>query len=232
MPLGKNSTDRTKRPEAEGSPRTPERLIRAALSLFAQDGIKGVSLRRIVAASGAANISALHYHFGNRWALVTATAAAVYQPLGAECLARLGALQGRAHGVREVREVLEALYLPAFELRMRDDAGRDAIRFVARLSWEFGAEGQILSGEGFKDSIDAALALLQPLLPDKDGDALRLHLIMTLTSVYHGLADLSYLWNVPFRPDGLLQPEQEALRLRLFFDYIEAGLRCMPQDRR
>jgi AcrR family transcriptional regulator len=51
---------------------TKESLILAAERLFGNHGVDGVSLRQIVAAAGAANNSAVQYHFGSKGGLVQA----------------------------------------------------------------------------------------------------------------------------------------------------------------
>jgi AcrR family transcriptional regulator len=49
-----------------------EQLVLVAERLFAQHGVKGVSLRQIGAAAGNANNSAVQYHFGSKHQLVQA----------------------------------------------------------------------------------------------------------------------------------------------------------------
>src|SRR5688572_24644917 len=110
---------------------TRERLLGNALRLFAEDGLKGVSLRRIVAESGAANPSALHYHVGNREDLIEQLAGQVFARLRAAALPRLQALAGKRH---TVRDVLEAMFLPVLELRESGADGLSAVQFLARLS--------------------------------------------------------------------------------------------------
>ena len=51
---------------------TRERLVLAAERLFAEDGIGAVSMRRINSAANQKNVSALHYHFGSRDAILEA----------------------------------------------------------------------------------------------------------------------------------------------------------------
>lgn len=206
--------------------KTRANLLQKALTLFAQDGLKGVSLRRIVSASGAANPSALHYHFGDRWALVTAIAAQVFGQLTQQSLQRLAALGERP---RSVRAVLEAVYMPLVMLREQEPGGRDAVRFMARLSWEFGREGQALSSNSLAPLANAALAQLEKLLPEKSPDAIRLHLAMSMTNVFHGLADFEYLEIAPFGPGGLLGAARKRQRLEAFFDFLEGGVRSLPR---
>lgn len=59
-------------PSADPRATTPTQLLDAAERLFAERGIDSVSIREIVRASGQANLSAAHYHFGSRDALVAA----------------------------------------------------------------------------------------------------------------------------------------------------------------
>jgi AcrR family transcriptional regulator len=51
---------------------TPTQLLDVAERLFAEKGIDNVSIREIVRTSGQSNLSAAHYHFGTREALIGA----------------------------------------------------------------------------------------------------------------------------------------------------------------
>jgi AcrR family transcriptional regulator len=201
---------------------TRERLLGNALRLFAGEGLKGVSLRRIVAESGAANPSALHYHVGNRDDLIEELADQVFARLRGTAIPRLEALAGKRHSVRDV---LEAMFLPVLELRESGADGLSAVQFLARLSWEFGPEGQALSAKGLAPIAETALVMLEQQLPRKDSEHLRLQLLMAMTNVFHGLADYNYVRIAPFGPRKLLAREHQLLRVKLFFDYIEGGIR-------
>lgn len=56
----------------ERSQETRKRLILAAEKLFGEEGIGAVSMRRINSEARQKNVSALHYHFGSREAIVRA----------------------------------------------------------------------------------------------------------------------------------------------------------------
>ncbi|MGQ3179211.1 MAG: TetR/AcrR family transcriptional regulator, partial [Blastomonas fulva] len=88
------TSPKEKRPPAlaASAAATRERLLLEAMRLFAREGMNAVSLRRIVAAAGAANLSALHYHFGNRESVVTEVARMLQRILEPRCRARLEAL--------------------------------------------------------------------------------------------------------------------------------------------
>lgn len=211
-------------PNAMASNATRQRLLSEALKLFARNGLNGgVSLRQIVQAAGAGNPSALHYHFGSRDALVTAIAHSLQEWLEPRCLARLQALDDAPSGTT-VRALLEALFGPVMDMIPEPGLGRDAIRFISRLGWDFGPEGQALSANLHRKSLDAAFVRLQPLLPELPEQTLKFRLILNMNNVYHGLANQSYLWQSPFGSlDVAALEHRDALR-EMFVDYLEAGL--------
>jgi AcrR family transcriptional regulator len=61
---------------------TRQRLLDAAVLLFAERGLRGASLREINEAAGQRNTNALHYHFGDRDGLIRALTARHTAALG------------------------------------------------------------------------------------------------------------------------------------------------------
>jgi AcrR family transcriptional regulator len=214
-----NETSAAVREEAGSA--TRERLIRESLKLLATEGFNGVSLRRIVQASGAANPSALHYHFGNRTALIREITLWLQQWLEPRTCERLEALTQKSPDEYTVREVLEALYGPVIEMLQEPTLGLDAVRFIARLGWDFDREGQELSAQLHQRSQEMAYALLHRLMPDRDPDVLRYRMITNLNAVYNGIAYRSYLRRSPLGPMELSIPKLT----QMFFDYLEVGVR-------
>lgn len=58
--------------DADAPASTPTQMLDVAERLFATHGVDKVSIREIVRASGQSNLSAAHYHFGSREALIGA----------------------------------------------------------------------------------------------------------------------------------------------------------------
>jgi AcrR family transcriptional regulator len=58
--------------EEQAMAATPTQMLDVAEHLFAENGLDNVSIREIVRASGQNNLSAAHYHFGSREALIGA----------------------------------------------------------------------------------------------------------------------------------------------------------------
>lgn len=200
-----------------------ERLLREAMHLLAKHGMQGPSLRSIVRASGTTNPSALHYHFGDRLSLIRGITENLQRWYEERSLPRLHAL--KASGQYTVRDVLEAMFGPAIDMAEEPTLGVDALRFIARLGWDFGHEGQELSAEYHRRSIVLMVELLKPMLPDVDEEDLRFKVIANLNNVYNGIAHRSYMWRSSFGASPLMQRENAPRLRELLMRYIEGGLR-------
>lgn len=216
----------TPTPRETVSNQTRDRLMREAITLLSREGLRGVSLRRIVTAAGASNPSALHYHFGSREALIEEITRSLQAWLEPRCLAGLAPLEARLEsGDYSVRDVLEALFRPIMQMLTEPGYGMDAIRFIARLGWDFGPKGQELSAQMHAESLNRGYRLLQRLLPDLPGETLKFRLLLNMNNVYYGLAYRSYLWRSPFGAMDIAAPERGPELERLFMDYLVAGIR-------
>lgn len=201
---------------------TRERLLLEAMRLFAQEGMNAVSLRRIVAAAGAANLSALHYHFGNRARVVEEVTQMLKRILVPRCCTRLEALGEREHSVRDV---LDAAFGPMIDMLGEPGLGRDAVCFIGRLGWDFGEEGQRFSAEMHREVLEMTLRRLQSLLPGTPTEVLQFRLLLTMNSLYYGISYRSYALRSPFGPLSMGRRGNAQQERALFMDYLEAGIR-------
>jgi len=197
-------------------------LLREALHLFAQEGIRAVSLRRIVQAAGAANPSALHYHFGNRDNLVTEVTRMLQEWLEPKAVARLEQLRGRPH---QVRDVMEAVFGPVLDMLYEPALGLDGVRFIGRLGWDYGEIGQMLSARLHQHTLELALDILTPLLPALDQETLQFRLVLSMNTVYYGISYRNYLRRSPFGAMQLSTVGNQDRQRQQFMDYLEAGMR-------
>lgn len=216
---GRSKTGEAHRADSD----TRQRVKREAMKLLAMQGLNGVSLRGIVRAAGAANTSALHYHFRDRETLVSAIAEDLQRWYEDRALPRLGELvttPGYA-----VRDVLDAAFGPIIEMFEEPSLGADAVRFTARLGWDFGHEGQLLSAAFHRKAMQATLRLLQPLLPSISADDLQFKIIACMGSIYTGLSQRSYILRSPFGASPLARKENAGHLRELLMRYVEGGLR-------
>lgn len=201
---------------------TRERLLLEAMRLFAREGMNAVSLRRVVAAAGAGNLSALHYHFGNRERVVREVAQMLKRILEPRCLERLAGLDAAPHGVREV---LDAAFGPMIDMLGEPGLGRDAVCFIGRLGWDFGEQGQHISADLHRELLGQTLARLAALLPEVETETLKFRLLLTMNSLYYGISYRSYALRSPFGPLSIGRRGNEVQERALFMDYLEAGIR-------
>jgi AcrR family transcriptional regulator len=141
---------------------TRDKLLRAALHLFARQGID-VPLRDINELAGQRNASALHYHFGGRPELLTAIIDR-YRLSDEEHAAIEADLRSGPH---DIREVVEGLVHRSCAWLATPD-GRDYIRFVFQFVVRLPLREQLLEGTEAPSlaSVRAQADLIHEALPD------------------------------------------------------------------
>ncbi len=141
---------------------TRDKLLRAALHLFARQGLD-VPLRDINELAGQRNASALHYHFGGRPELVRAIIDR-YRLSDEE----LAAIEAELHsGPHDVRDVVEGLVDRSCAWLATPD-GRDYIRVVFQFVIRLPLRQQLLEGTEPPSlaSVRAQADLIHEALPD------------------------------------------------------------------
>jgi AcrR family transcriptional regulator len=111
---------------------TREQLLDAATRLFAERGIDNVSIAEIVRTAGQRNVSAVHYHFGNRDEVLRAVLARHVPTIAArrqELLARARATPGS-----DIHAAVEAIVRPVTEFAQRGWQERAYLQIGSELS--------------------------------------------------------------------------------------------------
>ncbi|MFN8026637.1 MAG: helix-turn-helix domain-containing protein [Acidimicrobiia bacterium] len=114
---------------------TRESLLATARRLFARDGIYQVPLKQVVQESGQRNASALHYHFGNRDALLYAIIGRTDAEIEAERAEMLAALEADDR-LDDLPALVEALVVP-FSRPLGTQEGREFLAIIAQMSSTF-----------------------------------------------------------------------------------------------
>lgn len=178
------------------------RLIHAAIRLFAAKGIEGVSLRLVNREAGTKNNSSLHYHFGNKLGLITATIYYIQDWFEIHRETQLTALEAKAKlsNIKAV-EVMEVLIDPYVTLLESESWGQDALCALAR--FEFDGDDAIQ--QVLNDSAGTIARRLRKLLsvacPDLSRKEINQRLHMSLFNVLQGFANYknqhqSYMGNL------------------------------------
>lgn len=177
----------------EQATKTRERLLLSALHLYAQEGLHGVSLRRISAAAGSRNSAAIHYHFDNKLGVIRAVVTMIARELSQlDHAARAGEAPPQS-----LRGACRNTLRPLALLRETRPWGADAIRFISRILSENSPEYAAVVNpvyQPFWRRLDESLAQLLPELPD---ETRRLRLMFMGTTVFHGFAEVGSLAHTP-----------------------------------
>lgn len=112
---------------------TPERLLRAAESLFMEQGFEATTLRQITAQAGV-NLAAVNYHYGSKEALIAAVFERRMGWLNRHWLAELDRLEAEAAGKPlRAHQILTAFFGVALRLAAdREFGGHDFMRLLGR----------------------------------------------------------------------------------------------------
>ena len=198
---------------------TKARLIRSAERLVAQKGVDAVSVRSICADADL-NPAAVHYHFGNKEAL-----------LGAVLEARMNEVSERRLGLlRELDDVEEptagqvaaALVTPLAEVAATP-GGRDYVEFLTRLSADRGAYRDQLAS-AFAPQLEPLLRVLERAVPHVDPRVLTYRLALAgdvLLSAFGG-PDRDLIELLATGPDD--SSTQEAILAAHVTDFVAGAL--------
>jgi len=206
---------------------TKERILDAAEKLFTDEGLS-TSLRSITVAAGV-NVAAVHYHFGSRDVLLEAVFARRVEPINAERLRRLGAVEAAAAGQPPpLAGVVEAFVGPVFSVPPRDAAGPSLAQLVGR----FYAESEELVVRLLREHFGLVgrrfIDALVRALPDVDRQDVvwRFHFVVgTLGYVMSGKHLLDIV------PEHRLEDADADTTVRRLVDFCVAGL-AAPAGRR
>ena len=155
---------------------TRTRILDAAEELFMQHGFEGTSMRQLTARAGV-NLAAVNYHFGSKDALIEAVFKRRLDPMNAERVAALDALEKDGTALASV-DIIRAFVVPS--LRLIEDAkggGRNFIRLLGRTYTEPAKAVRALIGQMYAPTMERYKRALERALPQMPPDELvwRMH---------------------------------------------------------
>ncbi len=146
---------------------TKETILDTAEHLFAENGIAGVSLRKLISEAGV-NLAAVHYHFGSKDGLVQAVFRRRLEQVNAQRMKSLGELRASFGTTRiPVKDLLQAfLTAPVLLSKSTGGKGRNFFRLIARAHAE---TNEVVNDElyaSLKEVIQEFLGELSRSLPE------------------------------------------------------------------
>ncbi len=155
-------------PEIERDAATKAAVLATAERLFAEQGLRAVSVRDITAGAGV-NLASVNYHFGSKDALVFEIFRRRTAELSRERARRLHQAIDRHAGSPPVREILEALIAPPLIWSRIGHERRTALQFIIRARSEGGEDvREVLRTDvsHLRPFADALLAARPDLAPE------------------------------------------------------------------
>jgi AcrR family transcriptional regulator len=117
-------------------PETKQQILDAAETLFAEQGIGAVPLRRIIAEAHV-NAAAIHYHFGSKEELVKAVFERRFGPVNQQRIELLDQIAERVgHGQPDIGDVCYAIVAPPLRLGQGTASGQLFRSLAGRLMTE------------------------------------------------------------------------------------------------
>jgi AcrR family transcriptional regulator len=168
----------TDAPDTERDAATKAAVLATAERLFAELGLRAVSVRDITAEAGV-NLASINYHFGSKDALVFEIFRRRTAELSRERARRLHQAVDRHGGSPPVREILEALIAPPLIWSRIGHERRTALQFIIRARSE--------GGEDVREVLRTDVSHLRPFAdallaarPDLPADEVywRLHFVL------------------------------------------------------
>ncbi len=203
---------------------TKDRILDAAEKLYAEYGFAETSTRAITHAAGV-NLAAVNYHFGSKEGLFRDLVARRFDPINAERIARLDALE--ALGEPSLEQVLEALVAPILALRLNDPRGAGLlVQITGRLTSPKQTHTDEL-GEIFRKTSERFMAALRRCIPELGEREQLWRLNCTIGVMIGTMLD----------PHGFLQKEADSDELHFerevladIIAFLAAGLRAPSRN--
>jgi len=140
-----DKTEKTDRTDKAGDP-TRARILDAALDLFGERGLTGVTVRDI-AARAKVNVAAISYHFGGKDELYRAVATQAAEGLGGRVFARVAPLMEQPPGDPDAAlAALESLVETIVDVIVGPPEMRRVARFILREQMQPTAAFEIIYG--------------------------------------------------------------------------------------
>lgn len=168
---------------------TKQRLLEAAVRLFAEKGFQGTSVRAVTQAAGT-SVSAANYHFGSKEEMLRAAIRMRTEPLNGRRLDALDAVECDAgEGGARIDAIVGAFVRPVFEMRAAGSNEDPAYRgLAARLYVDTREAVMQIRREVFEPVNDRFCEALQRALPSASRPEIELALQLATAVLVHLLS--------------------------------------------
>lgn len=203
-----------------GSDLTTTALLDAAEQLFADRGFEAVSIREITRAADV-NVAAVHYHFGDKQAILRAVTSRIVDPMNDRRLRLLElALAASSPEPAPVTGVLEAFIRPDVEtLQSLQRRGPTVAHFLGRIYGDQTAWIQEMAQDQFRATADRFLNAIAAALPHLAREDIQWRLSRVVAVILHTFAT----W-----PAGGMDDDSAERTIRRLVNFSAAAMAANP----
>jgi AcrR family transcriptional regulator len=203
---------------------TKQRILEVAEELFAEHGLAGTSLRRIIADAGV-NLAAVHYYFRSKESLLEAVIVRRTAPLNEERLTLLDRVEREAgRGPASLEDILQAFLGPPIRLILNPTGeGRIFGKLMGRLHSETNICFLEIAKKHFGEVSQRFRAALQAAVPDLPEDDLNWRVHFAMGAMAHTLIFWDRLEVVSH---GRLKTDNPDTVIPRLVGFIAAGFRA------
>ena len=168
-----------------------EKLILSAISLYAQKGIDGVSLREIGVSSGAKNSGVMQYHFGSKLGLLSAIMEKIVQHL------LLLKAQNPPQEAEDIDTLVKQTVKNIATIVSVYDWGEDAVKVMSRMLMETSDDIRNIINRYFSEHSVQLYQRISTFYPDVEPNKIKLRVLLALDCIIHGMSESKSLSNSP-----------------------------------
>jgi AcrR family transcriptional regulator len=168
-----------------------EKLILSAISLYAQKGIDGVSLREIGVSSGAKNSGVMQYHFGSKLGLLSAIMEKIVQHL------LLLKAQNPPQEAEDIDTLVKQTVKNIATIVSVYDWGEDAVKVMSRMLMETSDDIRNIINRYFSEHSVQLYERISTFYPDVESNKIKLRVLLALDCIIHGMSESKSLSNSP-----------------------------------
>ena len=168
-----------------------EKLILSAISLYAQKGIDGVSLREIGVSSGAKNSGVMQYHFGSKLGLLSAIMEKIVQHL------LLLKAQNPPQEAENIDTLVKQTVKNIATIVSVYDWGEDAVKVMSRMLMETSDDIRNIINRYFSEHSVQLYERISTFYPDVEPNKIKLRVLLALDCIIHGMSESKSLSNSP-----------------------------------
>lgn len=199
-------------------------LLDCAEESFAEQGFHAPSLRTITADAGV-NLASISYHFGGKEGLIEAVLRRRIDPINAERLRRLEALESAEHPP-QLRAVLAAFLEPCLLIHQGDEARTEIVlRLMARLHAEPELAFSLLR-RVFPEVVQRFHAAVARCCPQLSPATLMLRLHFLVGALIHNMGAQSVLARLSSDLCDITPPGKATVMIEELILFAEAGIQA------